>query len=693
MSQPDNFYVAPVTPPAARRPPVRETGLLKWLRENLFNSPVDTVITIVTFAVVGYFLYGFLNWALFEAQWEVVFLNLRFLNLGGQFPQDAVWRAELIALIVVFLGLLSVGIWGSILRGYVIVVGIIAVMMIAVPILSQAVPEPPIHTFLAPKYAIRQVNFIADAGQVITFTIDPLTTVDEFKTENIAGFVENDNQQANTAFDAFSAASTEVVFTQQRDPSIYDLNVAVQVWDRDGNVIAESDFTNGSTENLVYKWTAPSSGWYTYTAVLDEENPGESGSAWLVADNIEVLRSTVSGVRERNAIYGEEPTLNCRGCATQVYRTDMRFQGKRTLGQWFSLQLTPFLLETRNLFFMSVIVGAVGYGIAVLAKTRHAPDDAPPSTTEKWLARISTGLFAVYILAQLFGISGGNPNTTTLYLFLLGALCASVILYAVMLLFKGSGQSRSMGVGLLWAISFPVILTLVNGIAGDPALKQIPSDEQGGLLLTLLLSAVAIIASFPIGLLLALGRQSTLPVVRLFCTIFIEVVRGVPLITLIFMGRLILPFFGMGLGNVDLLIRIMVVLTLFTSAYLAEVIRGGLQTVPKGQLEAAHALGFNEFYTNVLIVIPQALRLVIPAIMGQAVSLFKDTSLVYVIGLFELVGAMNQLLGDSQTGYVMFPREGYLFVGIVYFIFSYIMAETSRRVEKTGSGAVRRDTI
>jgi general L-amino acid transport system permease protein len=159
------------------------------------------------------------------------------------------------------------------------------------------------------------------------------------------------------------------------------------------------------------------------------------------------------------------------------------------------------------------------------------------------------------------------------------------------------------------------------------------------------------------------------------------------------MGRLILPFFGVGLQNVDLLIRIMVVLTLFTSAYLAEVIRGGLQTIPRGQFEAAHAVGLNDFFTNVLIIIPQALRSVIPAIMGQAISLFKDTSLVYIIGLFEIVGTMGQLLGDSQTGYLMFPREGYLFVGFMFFIFSYIMAEASRNIERTGSGAIRRETI
>jgi general L-amino acid transport system permease protein len=182
-------------------------------------------------------------------------------------------------------------------------------------------------------------------------------------------------------------------------------------------------------------------------------------------------------------------------------------------------------------------------------------------------------------------------------------------------------------------------------------------------------------------------------VISFICTVFIEVVRGVPLITLLFMGWLILPFFGLGLQNVDLVVRVMVVLTLFTSAYMAEVVRGGLQVIPKGQIEAAQAVGLNDFNTTALIILPQALRAVIPAIMGQAVSLFKDTSLIYVISLFELLGTMNQILGDSQTGYLLFPREGYLFIGAIYFVISYIMAGISRRIERTGAGAVRRETL
>ncbi|MBC8099100.1 MAG: amino acid ABC transporter permease [Armatimonadetes bacterium] len=687
------FYVAPVQAPAARRPPVRTVGIVGWLRVNLFATPVDSVITLITLGIVGALALTFLNWALFEAQWEVVFNNLRVFNAGQQFPPSAVWRVQMIGMIVVFLGVLSVGVWGRLLRSFVIILGIIAALMLIVPFLAQFAAKPNVYTYVDTTYAIRQVNFVVQAGQALTFTLDPLTTVDDFRLETLTGYVENDNQQANTAFDSYTSASTEVVFTSQRDPSVYDLNAAIQIWDSAGGIIAESAYSAGSSESTVLAWTAPAAGWYTYTAVRDAVKPGKAGSAWLRVDNLEVFRSTVSARQEREGLYGTPPELDCTGCATQANRTDMRYQGRRTLEQWFSLQLTPLLLETRPLYFVALVVGALAYGLGQLAKRGQLKWLNVGARETRLLGGFAGVMFGVYMLLQLLGIRGGGAEASTLYLGVLLILCAAVAVYALALLTQGTAGANARALGLLWAIAFPLILTLANGVAGVDNLALIPTDKQGGLLLTLLLSAVAIVLSFPIGLVLALGRQSSLPVVSTFCTVLIEVVRGVPLITLLFAGYLILPFFGLGLGDVDLVLRIMVVLTLFSSAYMAEVIRGGLQVVPKGQLEAAHALGLSDANTNALIVIPQALRAVIPAMMGQAVSLFKDTSLVYVIGLFELVGVTQQLLGDSQTGYLSFPREAYLFVGIVFFIFSYLMAEASRRLEKTGAGAVRRDMM
>jgi general L-amino acid transport system permease protein len=693
------FYVAPIEAPASRRPPITEVGLIHWLRTNLFGGIGDTILSLITLAVVLVILREFFSWAIFKAQWEIVFLNLRTINVGQQFPIQETWRIEVVGLVVVFMSMLSVGVWGRVTRGVVLAVIAIALATIIVPFMSKPVSEPPIFTYVDENYAIRQLNFTADKDQEITFTIDPLTELPEYEVSNVKGYIENDNQQSNTAFDAFNTAST-AINAGNRDPQEYDLNVAVQIWKSDGQFVATSPFTEGSTDELEFTWTATADGWYTYTLVRDEENPGTIGSAWLKAEGIEVFRSTLSGQEERVAKYGPEPILSCQGCATSTNRTDMRFEGTRTLAQWFSLQLTPFLLEIRGFFFVSAIVGAIGYLLGMTFGRVGLQYAELLKSTERFLLILATVWFSAYIGAIITGAIDPQNAVATLKTAFLVILIITMIGYALVQFLKDDPRAASRGVTILWILSIPIILMLITGFSSvgtipgsNPPFPKVETRVLGGLLLTLILSAIAIIASFPIGMIFALGRQSKLPVVSMLSTIFIEVFRGVPLITLLFMGSLILPFFGFGLGNVDLLIRISVVMTLFTSAYMAEVIRGGLQIIPNGQLEASYALGFNGFWTTTLIVLPQALRAVIPAIMGQAVSLFKDTSLVYIVSLYEILGSMYQILGDSQTGYIAFPREGYLYVGIVYFIISYMMADVSRRIERTGAGSIRRETI
>ena len=240
-----------------------------------------------------------------------------------------------------------------------------------------------------------------------------------------------------------------------------------------------------------------------------------------------------------------------------------------------------------------------------------------------------------------------------------------------------------------WALAGPVILVILYGVQGSRTLPIVTTSAWGGLLLTILLTLVGITASFPLGVALALGRRSELPVIKWTCTLFIEVIRGVPLITILFMAKLIVPFFWSALSSLDLTVRMMIGLTLFSAAYLAENVRGGLQIVPHGQLEAARALGMNPFLTTSLIVLPQALRAVIPAIVGQFISLFKDTSLVAVVGLFELVGIVDTIV-SGQPIYRPYQREAYIFIAIIYFVISYAMSDVSRRLETSGAGSVRR---
>lgn len=233
---------------------------------------------------------------------------------------------------------------------------------------------------------------------------------------------------------------------------------------------------------------------------------------------------------------------------------------------------------------------------------------------------------------------------------------------------------------LLWLLLPWISLVLVAGLPG--LLLSVPSVSWGGLLLTIILAVFPIVFSFPLGVLLALGRRSKLPVVKAFCVGYIELVRGVPLISVLFMGALLLPLFIN--STPPQLIRAVVALTLFSAAYLAENVRGGLQSVPRGQEEAARALGLNIFQTTFLIVLPQALRAVIPAIVGQFISLFKDTSLVAIIALNELLGIANLVI--QQREWLGIPggiqREVLLFVALVYWVFCFSMAQFSRKLEQ-----------
>jgi len=700
-TDPDLMYVAPEEAHDPRRPPVSELGIIHWMRENLFRNTFDSVVTVVTSIVIVLLLYNLITWAFLEAQWEVVFANMRALGVGLSFPPSEVWRAELAAIIVMALVMFSVGIWGQINRTVTGIVVVLTLMVFFVPRLTVGVPEPPIHFYADATYNIRHVNFIAQEGDEIQFTIDPLTTPEDFELSGIQGYIENDNQAANTSFDAFAEANTEINFSQTRNPSEYDLSLQIQVFNGEGEVINQSQFTEGSTDSLNWSFTAPYSGWYMMTMNRDEEN-STAGAAWLIVEGVEVYRSTTPAEQERVEKYGPQPEITCDGCVqAEVIRTAMRFEGQRTFAQWFSLQLAPFLLTISNFYYQVLAASIAAYFLGKLILRVRIETEGVIQTIERGALQIALVFFVGY-LGVIFA-SAVNPREFwgQLRLMVLISFMLAIFVYALVQFIKPSEGAKSRGLSLLWMLSIPIMLALITGLqtpaetaeVAETPLPPIDSSDIGGLLLTLLISAVAIIASFPIGMALALGRQSNLPVVSALSALFIEVIRGVPLITLLFMGRLILPFFGFGLGDVDLLIRISVVMTLFTSAYMAEVIRGGLQVVPDGQIEASKALGLNDFWTTVLIKLPQALRAVIPAMMGQAVSLFKDSSLVFIVGLFEILGTMGQILGDSQTGYTVFPREGYIYLGLVYFVFSYIMADMSRRIERTGSGAIRRDTM
>lgn len=227
-----------------------------------------------------------------------------------------------------------------------------------------------------------------------------------------------------------------------------------------------------------------------------------------------------------------------------------------------------------------------------------------------------------------------------------------------------------------WFLSFPITLFLLDGYG---ALQKIETNVWGGLLLAVLIAIVAIVGSFPIGILLALGRTSKLPIIKWFSIAYIELVRGVPLITVLFMAQLMVPLFLD--FEVDNVIRVMIGTTLFTAAYMAENVRGGLQSVPRGQYEAAKALGLNQTFSMIFIILPQALKAVIPAIVGQSISMFKDTSLVAIVGLFDLLGIAQTVVANPK--FLGKQMEVFLFIALIYWSISFSMSYASRRLEKS----------
>ena len=236
-------------------------------------------------------------------------------------------------------------------------------------------------------------------------------------------------------------------------------------------------------------------------------------------------------------------------------------------------------------------------------------------------------------------------------------------------------------VSIFGALAFLLTLVLLRGTSGIPGLDPVPVIYWGGLSLNLLLAVGGITLSLPIGIALALGRRSHLPVVKTLCVAFIEVFRGVPLITLLFMSQTLVPLAFPEDFPQNSLFRAGVVITLFSAAYMAENIRGGLQALHPGQVEAARALGLPGWQTTLLISLPQAIRNVIPAIVGQFIGLFKDTSLVYIIGMLDIVEIGKAfILGNTE--YRAHARELFVFVAIVFWVFTYGMSYVSRRVEE-----------
>ncbi len=261
----------------------------------------------------------------------------------------------------------------------------------------------------------------------------------------------------------------------------------------------------------------------------------------------------------------------------------------------------------------------------------------------------------------------------------------ALALFAGLAIVSGAPRAWRAWLPVAWGVGVAAFVLLMGG--GVAGLAPVATSRWGGLPLTVMLSVASLALAFPLAVALALGRRSSLPVVRSVCAVYIEIVRGVPLISVLFVASFVLPLMLPEQARLDVLVRVLIGITLFAAAYLAEVIRGGLQSVPAGQVAAARSLGMRWLQIQRDVVLPQALRAAVPALMNSFIGTFKDSSLVIIVSLYELTGALTLALGGDPT-WRPFYLEGYLFVAAIYWLVCFTMSRYSRWVERRlGSAA------
>jgi His/Glu/Gln/Arg/opine family amino acid ABC transporter permease subunit len=659
--------------PPIKPPPLLAVGPLAWMRKNLFSSVSDTLLTLVGgFIAVGVVI-GFLRWAIVEANWFAITFNFRNYLLG-RFEPEYEWRVLLMALFIAVVIGVCFAAWTRITRGAMIALMVFAGLLFVIPPVAAAITRQPIAYFAAGSTEIAgtgsdtvipqaQLAFIARAGETLTIEIASQTGANDAALARMGGFTDEASNQlrvnsiarqtnAERIAEIERLLADNLVTASQRerlaaelgkltvvDPiaETYSLNqnpVTVRILrGTDSSLIAEASM-DGSAPLTV---TLPEDGWY----IFEKSVQGDGVGLLQVRGIYPLLERTITRSGEEAAASGGAAgSISQYARMTDVFTTEEarpktadgknmpmatiianKYRGERSLNDYVNLFIGPFAGQLSTGVLALVLALLGGYGVGVLANRRLSPQDDPRRAAR----RMAT------------------------YLLIITPLLMFVLIYG-----------------------FFSVLPLTD------------TRRWGGLLLTIMLTFVGIVASFPLGVLLALGRRSKLPVVSGFSTLYIEFVRGVPLITVLFMAQLLVPLVNPNLAETPNVFRAMIGIVLFSAAYLAENVRGGLQAIPPGQEEAAKAVGLSGLQTTLYITLPQALRAVIPALVGQFISLFKDTSLVAIVGLLDFSG-MGELV-VAQTEFLGVRREVYVFLILGYFIFSYAIATVSRRIEASGSG-------
>ncbi len=652
----------------SRPPPAMTTGLLAWLRTNLFHTPWDALATVIVGVLLAALLSSFIGWVVREANWFAVTRNMRLFMVGTlQGDPGAVVRVQVAAIAVSVLIGFSVAAWWRVSRGFALAILILLALLAGLPqFADQILPpsatylvagETPVVSGTQTSFAAPEVAFLGRAGEPVTFQQagvvgdDALSSLYGFTDRAASGLI---NAALNRRRDLNRIAELEALLTgtlskeqvaeynaerealraEAAEPITerYRLNTlptAVELRYGD-QVIVQGSVEQGSA---ALSGTLPEDGWYVVRLESAEPEslallrltgvyPHYDRQVTMIPEGEARARAVTQAIRMTDEyLTTAEPPTGQTGEADPLLINSHQYSGSRTFSEFLGLHLAPFFEILGRGLIPVLLAAAFGYQLAL--------------ALEQVLTR------------------------------------------------RGSMTARQTTIRYS-AWGWFVLPFVIFGLVANTQVNQ-----WGGLFLTFMLAAVGIVASFPIGVLLALGRRAQqLPAIQLASVAFIEGVRGVPLITVLYLSQLALPLVSPALADVPNPVRAMVAITLFSAAYLAENVRGGLQAVPHGQVEAARALGLNAFQITVNITLPQALRAVIPALVGQFISLFKDTSLVAIVGLQELTNISLSIV--AQAEYIGLRRETFLFISVIYFIFSYAMSYASRRLEATGSGAILR---
>jgi His/Glu/Gln/Arg/opine family amino acid ABC transporter permease subunit len=742
------------TDPPSKSPPVLEVGALAWIRRNLLRTWFDAILTIISTFLIVTVVTAIVRWAIGSANWYVITFNLRLFMLG-RLDAEYEWRIQIIVLMFAFVGGFGLAAYSRMSRRLLTILLVLLVLVFAIPFIVQAIiPIPPTYLLAgstpvisgtSTETALPQVGFIGAQGQAITLEIaadygasdEALSTLTSFEDKGsnalrnaaidhlqdeerlaevqrlLAGDTITTNQRAVLESEAsnfvVAPVAVETFMVNQAPINIRILRGTTL------EPIFEGVLTPGGD---ALTFTLPESGWYVLEKTADANSEGVT---LIAAHGVSpILERTVtrdngganSGsinqfvqMTDRFLTEEPQPTVDTTANGTPipfVVIIDHQYRGEASFGHYLRLYVAPFLNQINVAFLLIFVFTAAGYLVCrrVVDPTLSKPDQltrpsyriamylifaAPPiafvlmygftSFIASALALVLSG-FATYLIApklNVFILSRWQTNSVAVQLL---RTLISLLLIAVLF------------VVLYFVLNY--LLRLLVPVFGG-VLPVSNTSDWGGLMLTLFLAISGIVISFPIGILLALGRRSSLPVVSGFCTLYIEFVRGVPLITFLFMSQLLVPLISPALAEIDNVFRAMVGIILFSAAYLAENVRGGLQAIPSGQIEAAKAVGLNGAQITLHITLPQALRIVLPALVGQFISLLKDTSLVAIVGLVDLTGIADTVY--AQTEFIGLRRETLLFITIIYFTMCYTIAALSRRIERTGSGVTRRQQL